>query len=76
MEMRQEAIEAFEKALAIHEKVTDKSAITDSEAVHLSMVPDALEKVGIMKILSEQYLASGQVQKGIEVAQAALFIQK
>ena len=68
MEMRQEAIEAFEKALAIHEKVTEESTQTVSDQMHLSMVPDALEKVAIMKILSEQYLASGQVVKGIEVA--------
>lgn len=45
-------------------------------AVHKSMVPDSLEKASILKILAEQYILDNQVQKGIDVAKAALFMQK
>ena len=77
MENHVEAIDVLERAIAVHDKISKEApAMSTSEAAHLSMVPDTLEKVAIMKILAEQYMKNGQFEKGIDIAQAALFVQK
>ncbi len=76
MEKHALAIEAFEKAIDIHSRVIESSATSATEAKHMSMVPDQLEKVGIMKILAEQYIVNNQIDKGIETAENALILQK
>jgi len=67
----------LEKAINTHDKITNvENRPSNSEAMHMSMTPDAMEKVGIMKILAEQYITDGQIQKGIDTALAAVVMQK
>ena len=56
LEQHKLAIDAFERAIEIYDSLAGDNTGTASEAVRMSIMPDILEKVGIMKVLAEQYI--------------------
>lgn len=79
--MPSEAIQALERGIKLHELTSSAAGTRGSDimASGVSCVGQdqmALERTGIMKILAEELIKNGQVEKGIVVAQEALVAQK
>ena len=78
-EMTAEAIGALEKAIDIHEQITNKETSGTrvlSMVSALSVVPVDLERTQIMKMLAEEQIKAGNIKDGIDVARQALFTQQ
>ena len=82
LEQPEDAVDALDRAIRLHEVICERESTSNSSAM-VSGVPMAgrmdqltLERTNIMKILAEEQIKSGQVNKGIQTAEGALLLQK